>query len=139
MSFGDTISARAIASSWRSPPDRVRGLLVPPLGQERKQLEHPVLGLRRGRAIEAIAADVEILDDRQRLEGVQKLRNIADSQAHAGGRPQGLNFVALEEDAAPGGADIAEDALDQGRLAAAIRAEDRHDLARGGRDIDARG
>src|SRR5207245_9271882 len=75
-------------------------------------------------------AELEILLDRQRWEGVLPLGDVADSEPLDRVGREGLDLPPAVEDPATPRMEEAEDRLQQRRLAGAVRADDAGDAAR---------
>ena len=96
---GSIISARPMASIWRSPPDSEparwsarstsRGNISPTTSNRSRN----VFGLQED-------AHLEVLADRQRREHVVVLRDVADAAAHERVRLQVGDVLAAQADAA---------------------------------------
>ena len=111
---------------------QVAGLLVPPLAQDREVLEHLLGGLLHVLRVlaEQPAGQVEVL-----LDGERREHALAAGHQHDAGAPPSRwrragDVDAVEGDRArPTGDDRPEIAAQQRRLAGAVRAEQRDDLA----------
>ena len=135
-SVGSSISARPIATIWRSPPDsdpaRWSARSAQPREQPGDDLVALVEPLRREEA-----AHLQVLAHRQRLEHVLRLRHEPDAALdELVGRLAG-DVVAVEADDAGAHGDEAEHGLEERRLAGAVGADDADELARGDGEVAA--
>jgi hypothetical protein len=110
---------------------KIARVLMPPLGKDREQCEHPrqiLLGHAPAAARGAVA-EAEVLLDRERAEDATALGH--HDHAAARHRVSGTSHEAraVEADLALGGAHQAADRFQQRRLAGAVGADDRHRLA----------
>ena len=134
---GRAISARAIASICCSPPES-----VPPRWCRRS--------LRRGNSVKTrsrsaskcvVAGDdrahLQVFQHRHAREDAAALRRLRDAQPRDLVGRQARDVVPVEHDRALARARIAEDRHHQGRLAGAVGADQRDDLAVGDVDVDA--
>src|SRR5438874_326561 len=76
-----------------------------------------------------LASEDQILPHRQFWEHLQKLEGAADAETIQFGRPQSGDDLAIDLDLATGRRELAEDAVEQRGLAAAVRTDQPEDLA----------
>src|SRR5437762_7246774 len=76
-----------------------------------------------------LSSEDQILPHRQLWEHLQKLEGAADAETIQFGRPQSGDDLAVDLDLATGRRELAEDAVEQRGLAAAVRADQAEDLA----------
>ena len=100
------------------------------LPENREEPEHLV---ERSRAAGARGAakgsELEVLHDRERGEDAPALGDVGDPERGPVARSEGSEVPPSIGDAAGLGRDRAGDRLEQGRLAGAVRTDDRHELA----------
>ena len=117
----------------------VARLLVRPLAQNREQVDHPLLGLGHGAVVLADhpGAEPEVLVHREGREDAAPARH--EREALPGDRLRLLagDRRAVEPDRAAADLDQPAGALEQRRLAGAVGAEQRHDLALVHLEVDA--
>ena len=145
--FACHMTAREIATDWRWPPEsettrcRTLGIVVTcspsSTSSERFSISSswsgPSMGgVRRLAAEEHVRDDVEVVAEREILvDGL-------DAEPRRVARRVDLRLVALDEDRPGVGQVRPRDALDQRRLAGAVVADERHDLAGVHLEVDVR-
>src|SRR4029453_15550923 len=82
-------------------------------------------------------AAAQVLEYREPSEDVGDLEAPRQAEAVDLERRRAVDAPAVEEDLAAGGAEAAADEVEQGRLAGAVRADDRDPLARRDRELAA--
>src|SRR5258705_2445047 len=76
-----------------------------------------------------LACEDQVLPHRQFWKHLQKLEGAADAQAIELGRPQSGDDLAVDLDLATGRRELPEDTVEEGGLAATVRADQPEDLA----------
>src|SRR5215475_4687529 len=84
---------------------------------------------RQHGAFMLLAGEDQVLTHAQLRKDLQQLERPAHAEPVEIARPHAGDRAAVEPHVAGGGPQLAEDAVEQGRLAAAIRADDAEDLA----------
>ena len=136
-STGCTISAIAMASIWRWPPDSVRAARPRRSASIGKRANTLVDAPARRGGIEP-AAHLQVLAHRQRGEDVLLLRHEGDAEAADLARRAGRGSAAPRSVMLPlRGMQQAGDGLQQRRFAGAVRADDGDDLAVVDREVHA--
>ena len=111
--------------------------LSPALLEARKQGVERLQPVGEAEVATRPQADLQILLDRQPLEDVLPLRHVARALPHDPARRQARDRLAGEDDGSPLRRKQADDQLEQGRLAGAVRADDHDELAFVDMDVDA--
>ena len=132
------ITALATATDWRWPPERPGDRLAHRADRrDREALERLRRPLLHRRLVEPaerpelLAPEVHVLDDVEVVGEREVLVDDLDAEVRGVLRPVDVDRRALEEDLAAVDRVDAGDALDQRRLAGAVVADERHDLAGG--------
>ena len=130
--FGSLASARAIATRWRMPPESSCGYAdsLPFRPDQLEQLARRRLGAA-GAAHRHLQRQLDV--GQRRAPGQE--RRILEHEADVAAQARGLGRGAEDADLAVVGRDQVGDDAQEGRLAAARRAEQRQELARG--DVEA--
>ena len=136
---GSWTSARAIAVRCCSPPDSCDGRLLR-LGGQPDEGEHAID--RRPDLLARRAGDLEreghVLPDRLRRQQLEVLEDDPDLAAHLGdlAARQPGEVLAVEDDRAAGRELVADEQLDERRLAGAGRADEEDEVAFGDDQVD---
>ena len=136
---GSWTSARAIAVRCCSPPDSCDGRLLR-LRRQADEGEHAVDG--RPDLLARRAGDLEregdVLADGLRRQELEVLEDDPDLAPHLGhlATPEPGDVLAVEDDLAAGRQLVADEQLDQRRLAGAGRADEEHEVALGDDQVD---
>ena len=139
------ITARPIATDWRWPPDRLAtGCRIELIVVTESALQH-VRGSRLHHRLPEpeeevanLAAEVHVLDDVEVVAEREILVDDLDPELGRVLRPGDRDLLSLEVDVALVDRVDPGDALDQGRLAGAVVADERHHLAGADLEVDVR-
>ena len=139
ISRGSWTSARAMAVRCCSPPDSCDGRLLG-LGGQPDEREHPVdgrpdLAPRRAGHLER---EGDVLPDRLGRQELEVLEDDPDLAAHLRDLPAAEpgDVLAVEDDLAPGRDLVADEQLDERRLAGARRPDEEDEIALGDDEVD---
>ena len=137
------ITARPIATDWRWPPERLatgcRIELDRRHAQAPERLGRPLLHRRLAEPADEVAllaAEVHVLDDVEVVAEREILVDDLDPELRRVLRPADRDLLPVEPGLALVDRVDAGDALDQRRLAGAVVADERHDLARAHLEVD---
>ena len=134
---GSTTSARATASICRCPPDSAPARAAGTRGEVREGAVERGDPPSSPRPRQDLRGELEILVNAQRREDVLGLRHEGETVPHLLVRGRGGCLGAGEADLPGMHRHEAGDRLDEGRLAGAVRPEQRHELAGGDGEVDA--
>ena len=139
ISRGSWTSARAMAVRCCSPPDSCDGRLLRLRGQADER-QHPVdrrsdLAARRAGHLER---ERHVLPDRLGRQQLEVLEDDADLAPHLGHlpSPEPGDILAVEDDLATGRELVADQQLDERRLARARRTDEEDEVALGDDEVD---